>query len=73
MQKAREGQGQARVEVWIAAAVFAAIAYSRLECWDDPSTLQSGIVVEGLLAAVSRWATCNETRPRRLRCRDHLL
>lgn len=44
---------QSRVEVWIAVAVFGAIAYPKLVWWDDPVTLPSGIAVGGLLASVS--------------------
>lgn len=46
---------QSSLEVWIAAAAFAAIAYPKLVWWDDPVTLLNGIVVGGMLAGVSRW------------------
>ena len=47
---------QSRLEVWIAAGVLAAMAWSKLFWWDDPVTLLAGIGAAALLASVSGWA-----------------
>ncbi len=48
-------RGRSAVELWLAAAVLAAIAYPKLAWWNDPATLFSGIALGALLAMASRW------------------
>jgi HEAT repeat protein len=46
---------QSAIELWLAAGVFAAIAYPKLAWWSDPVTLLAGVVLGALLAMFSRW------------------
>lgn len=46
---------QSLLEMFVAFAVFAAIAYPKLAWWRDPVTLISGVAIGSLLAAFSRW------------------
>ncbi|HXU31909.1 MAG TPA: hypothetical protein VN851_15155 [Thermoanaerobaculia bacterium] len=48
-------RGRSSVELWLAVAVFAAIAYPKLAWWNDPVTLLAGVALGALLSAASRW------------------
>lgn len=43
------------IELWLAIAVFAAIAYPKLAWWNDPVTLLTGTALGGILAVAGRW------------------